>query len=342
MEVLVATHGSAFDHDTGERHPERPERVSAVHRGVLGSGLEIVELEAPRIERSELGLAHDASYVEMVEAYCSLGGGALDMDTVASEATWEAALRAAGAVRLLTEELREGSTDRTGFAITRPPGHHAFRDRAMGFCFFNNVAISASLLRSRGEKVAILDWDVHHGNGTQAILGDDPETLYVSIHQDHFYPFEGQVLDIDSGEAKGTNVNIPLPAWTAGDIYRRAWEELVIPVVSQFAPNWILMSAGYDAHADDPLADMSLVADDYGWMAAQVAAVHPSNRTVLALEGGYDLEALEQSTASTLKGLAGHHFDRESVVPASPGPPPASALAALDEAAAAIGRHWTL
>jgi acetoin utilization deacetylase AcuC-like enzyme len=342
MEVLVATHGSAFDHDTGERHPERPERVAAVHRGVVASGLDVVEVEAPRIERSELGLAHDASYIEMIEAFCSLGGGALDMDTVASEATWDAALRAAGAVRVLTEELRERTADCTGFAITRPPGHHAFRDRAMGFCFFNNVAVTTSILRSRGERVAILDWDVHHGNGTQSILGDDPGTLYVSIHQGQFYPYEGQFLDIDSGEAKGTNVNIPLPAGTGGDIYRSAWAELVTPVVSQFAPDWILVSAGYDAHVDDPLADMNLVADDYGWMAAQVAAIHPPNRTVLALEGGYDLGALEQSSASTLQGLAGANFDRESATSVSSEPPPASALAALDAAAAAIARHWTL
>ena len=253
MEVLVATHGSSLKHDTGERHPERPERVEAVHRGVVGSGLEVIEIQAPQIQSSELEMAHDPSYIEMIEAYCSLGGGALDMDTIASEATWEAALTAAGAVRVLTEELRE-RTDSTGFAITRPPGHHAFRDRATGFCIFNNLAVTAALLRSNGERVAILDWDVHHGNGTQSILGDDPGTLYVSIHQDHFYPFDGDVADIDAGEAKGTNVNIPLPAWTGGDVYRRAWGELVIPVVSQFEPDWVLISSGYDAHVDYRLA----------------------------------------------------------------------------------------
>lgn len=338
MEVLVATHGSSLKHDTGERHPERPERVEAVHRGVLGSGLDVVEVEAPRIDRSELAVAHDASYIEMIETYCSLGGGALDMDTVASPDTWEAALTAAGGVRVLTEELRERS-DSTGFAITRPPGHHALRDRAMGFCIFNNIAISAALLRSRGERVAVLDWDVHHGNGTQALVGDDPGTLYVSVHQDHFYPFEGQVLDIDAGEAKGTNVNIPLPAWTAGDIYRRVWAEMVIPVLSQFEPDWVLISAGYDAHVDDPLADMNLVADDYGWMAAQVAAVHPPNRIVLALEGGYDLGALEQSAATTLMGLAGITADAESVPSRSS---PTTAAAAVDEATEAISRHWTI
>ena len=338
MEVLVATHGSSLKHNTGERHPERPERVAAIRRGVVGSGLKVTDIEAPHIERSELGLAHDASYIEMIETYCSLGGGALDMDTVASEETWEAALTAAGAVRAVTEELVERSNC-TGFAVTRPPGHHAFRDRAMGFCIFNNVAVTASLLRSRGERVAILDWDAHHGNGTQSILGEDPGTLYVSLHQDHFYPFEGQVLDIDAGEAKGTNVNIPLPANTAGDIYRRAWAELVIPVVSQFEPDWVFISSGYDGHVDDPLADMNLVADDYGWMAARLAEVHPPNRTVFALEGGYDLEALQQSSATTLMGMAGISSDVETATPSTS---PASATTALDAAAAAIARHWTI
>ena len=181
--------------------------------------------------------------------------------------------------------------------------------------------------------------DAHHGNGTQSILGDDPGTLYVSLHQDHFYPFEGQVLDIDAGEAKGTNVNIPLPAGTAGDIYRRAWAELVIPVFSQFDPDWVFISSGYDAHVDDALADMNLVADDFGWMAARVAEAHPPNRTVLALEGGYDLEALQQSSATTLMGIAGISSDVETVTPS---PSPASAITALDTAAAAIARHWTI
>lgn len=336
IEVLVATHPSALTHDTGSNHPERPERVRAVHRGVVGSGLDVIEIQAPQIERSELALVHDASYIEMIETFCSLGGGALDMDTVASESTWEAALTAAGGIRVVTEELR-GRSNSTGFAITRPPGHHARRDQAMGFCIFNNVAVNAALLRSQGEKVAILDWDAHHGNGTQSILGNDPGTLYVSVHQSHFYPFEGQILDIDAGEAKGTNVNIPVPAGTAGDVYRRAWGELVIPVLSQFEPDWVLISAGYDAHADDPLAELGLVADDYGWMATEVAKVHPSNRTVLALEGGYDLDALEQSTATTLMGLAGI---TSGLAPT--GTSPASATAAVDEASVAIARHWAI
>lgn len=296
MEVLVATHPSSLRHDTGRMHPERPERVTAVMRGLRGSGLDISELESPPAARSELALVHDASYIEMIETFCSLGGGALDMDTVVSKDSWEAALTAAGGVRALVEEL-ESRSGFTGFAVSRPPGHHALRDRAMGFCLFNNVAVTAALLRSRGLRVAILDWDVHHGNGTQALTADDPGILYASIHQDHFYPFEGELSDIDTLGAKGTVVNIPLPAGSGGAAYRLAWGEIVLPVVRQFVPDWILVSAGYDAHGDDPLAGMRLEADDYGWMAARLAETYPGERIVVSLEGGYDLDALEQSAA---------------------------------------------
>lgn len=266
--------------------------------------------------------------------FCSLSGGALDMDTVVSEESWLAALTAAGGVWALIEELRTRS-DASGFAISRPPGHHAFRDRAMGFCLFNNIAVSAALLRSHGERVAILDWDVHHGNGTQSMLADDPGVLYVSIHQDPFYPFDGHIRDIDEGAAKGTTVNIPLPAGTAGDVYRRAWGELVIPVVRQFEPDWVLISAGFDAHVDDSLGEFQLRSTDFGWLAAAVAEAHPANRVVATLEGGYDLDALEQSTIATLMGLAG-------IAPISDetGVSPPAAGQAVDRAAQAITHHW--
>jgi acetoin utilization deacetylase AcuC-like enzyme len=334
MDVVVASHPSALLHDTGPGHPERAARVEAVLSGVRSSGLDVSEITSPPIARSELALVHDPSYIAMVETFCELGGGALDIDTFASRESWEAALTAAGGVRALVEEL-EPAADAVGFAITRPPGHHALRDRAMGFCIFNNVAVTAAYLRSRGERVAILDWDVHHGNGTQACFADDPGTLYVSIHQDHFYPFSGQVDDIEEGDAKGTTVNIPLMAGTTGDIYRRAWEELVIPVVSQFEPSWVLVSSGFDAYVEDHMAALGLVTEDYGWIASKLGEIHPHNRTILALEGGYDLEGIEGSTTTTLRGLAGlvEEPSRRLVSPPS-------AAGALDAAAAAIARHW--
>jgi acetoin utilization deacetylase AcuC-like enzyme len=334
MQVVVANHPSSLEHDTGVGHPERPERVRAVQRGVEGCGLDIENIESPEIQRSELALVHDSSYIEMIEKFCSLSGGALDMDTIVSERSWEAALTAAGGVWALVEEL-ETREDVVGFAICRPPGHHALRDRAMGFCLFNNVAVSAALLRSQGQRVAILDWDVHHGNGTQSMLGDDPGVLYVSIHQDRFYPFDGHLLDIDAGDGKGTNVNIPVPAGTAGDVYRRAWGELVIPVVSQFEPDWVFISAGYDAHMNDQIGQLELRSEDYGWLAASVSEIHPSNRVVMALEGGYDIDALEKSTVATLLGLAG-------IPPLSDetGTSPEESGRAVDRAAMEIARYW--
>jgi len=336
MEVVVASHPSALLHDTGPRHPERSQRVVAVLEGIHATGLAIDEIEAPEITRSELALVHDPTYIEMIQAFCGLGGGALDMDTFVSAESWQAALTASGGLRALVEEL-ETRSDATGFAVSRPPGHHAMPNRAMGFCLFNNVAVVAALLRSRGQRVAILDWDVHHGNGTQAMLGDDPGVLYVSIHQDHFYPFAGHIEDIEAGEAKGTVVNVPLPAGTAGDVYRRAWDEVAIPVLTQYEPDWVLVSAGFDAHANDELASFFVEASDYGYMGGRLAGVHPPNRTVFSLEGGYDLSALRDSARSALIGMAGDFVEPESAYRS-----PANSSDALAAAAAAIGRHWII
>ena len=333
MEVVVTTHPSASMHDTGGRHPERPERLAAIHRGLAESGLDLVEVEAPPIERAELALVHDPDYVEMIEAFCLFGGGALDMDTIASRDSWTAALTAAGGVKAAVQAL-EARDDATAFALCRPPGHHALRDRAMGFCLFNNVAVVAAWLRANGEQVAILDWDVHHGNGTQALVAADPGVLYMSIHQSPFYPFQGFVEDIEIG-AKGTTINVPLPAGTAGDVYRAAWEGLLLPVLGQFEPDWVLVSAGYDAHTEDPLADFDLLDADFGWMASRLARVHRPERTVFALEGGYDLDGLRHSARATVQGMAGEEGF---------GPPLRSvpgAATALDEAHAPVSRHWT-
>lgn len=337
MDVVVASHPSALWHDTGPRHPERSQRVEAVVEGIRSTGLAITDLVAPPIEKRELVLVHDTSYVEMIEKFCELGGGALDMDTFAGPASWEAALTAAGGLRALVEEL-ESHSDSAGFAVSRPPGHHAMPDRAMGFCLFNNVAVAAAVLRSRRQRVAILDWDVHHGNGTQAMLADDPGVLYASIHQDRFYPYAGEVEDIESGgDARGTIVNVPLPAGTAGDVYRDAWDGLVIPVVAQFEPDWVLISAGFDAHANDELASFYLESADYGYLTGRLRAIHPPNRTVLALEGGYDLAALHDSVEAALLGLQGEFSEAASVYQS-----PDASHRALSEAAGAISRHWRI
>jgi acetoin utilization deacetylase AcuC-like enzyme len=323
-----------MQHDTGPMHPERPQRIPATLRGIAESGLDLIEIQSPEIGRSELALVHTPAYVEMIEMFCTLGGGALDMDTIASRDSWTAALTAVGGIKATVEALEERE-DATGFVVSRPPGHHALRDRAMGFCIFNNVAVAAAWLRANGKRVAILDWDVHHGNGTQTMLGPDPGVLYASIHQNAFYPFEGHLEDIDL-DAKGTSVNVPLPARTAGDVYRRAWDELVLPVVEQFSPDWILVSAGYDAHTEDQLADFDLLDSDYGWMASRMARIHPPRRTVFTLEGGYDLDALRHSARSTVLGMAGEERFGAPLRSMD------SAAAALELARAAIGRHWKI
>lgn len=335
MKVVVASHEAATEHETGHLHPERPARVAAVLEGVARSQLEVVDIDSPPATRSDLALVHDASYIERVEEFAATGGGAFDRDTIVSAESWDAALRAAGGVTAVVDSLSRGEGD-LGLAVTRPPGHHALRDRAMGFCLFNNVAVAAALLRSEGDRVAILDWDVHHGNGTQAMMLDDPGVVYASLHQSPFYPFTGEAGDIDVGDAKGTTINVPLPAGTAGDVFRAAWDRIVLPVVDQFEPDWLFISAGFDAHIDDPLADLRLAAADYGWLAGSLSRVHPTSRTVVVLEGGYHLTALRDSTSSMLRGFAGE-------VPTEPSlHSPESSAMAVEVALAAVSSHWSV
>jgi acetoin utilization deacetylase AcuC-like enzyme len=304
MQLIVATHPASMEHDTSRNHPESPQRVSAVLAGLNDSSLKIHLISSPEVAQKELERVHDREYVDMIEAFCSMGGGALDMDTIVSAESWEAALRAAGGVIATIEEV-EGSQGASGFVVARPPGHHAMRDRAMGFCIFNNVVVATGWLRSRGQRVAIIDWDVHHGNGTESMVGHDSDVLYVSLHQSPFYPFDGDPAAVDRGPAPGTVFNVPLIAGTAGDVYREAWESMVLPAILEFDPDWVLLSAGYDAHHADHLAGLRLVTDDYGWMAGELARVFPVSRTVIVLEGGYDLDALRDSAKATVQGLAG-------------------------------------
>jgi acetoin utilization deacetylase AcuC-like enzyme len=327
--TLLYHHQSMMDHDTGRGHPERPSRLDAVLRGarrVPG----IVERDAPLADRSDLHLVHDVEYVEAVERFCADGGGHADADTVASLGSWEAALRAAGSGVAALAAIG-GQEARDAFLAVRPPGHHATATRAMGFCFFNNAAVAATRLRRDGRRVAIVDWDVHHGNGTQDTFYADDGVLYVSLHQSPFYPGMGSVSQVGVGEAAGTTVNIPLPAGTDGAGYATAWGRIVDPVLDEFAPDWLIVSAGYDAHRDDPLAGMLLEASDYGWMASRLS--HRDLPTLVFLEGGYDLIALEDSVEATLLGLGDTTFPPATVRAPIP-------EAAIDRAAAAASVRW--
>ena len=337
MRVLLVTHPVFRAHDTGRGHPERPARLQAALEGVRQSPAEVLEEDAPEVERSLLELVHDPQYVERIERFCTAGGGALDPDTRAVPASWEAASRAAGAGPLAVRRLEQGHAD-TAFLVVRPPGHHARRSTAMGFCLFNSVAVTAAMLAERGERVAIVDWDVHHGNATEEMFRTREDILYVSLHQYPFYPGTGGLVDMTTDSAAATTLDLPLPAGTAGDLYRTAFPRLVRPVVAGFAPDWLLVSAGYDAHADDPLAELRLLASDYGFMAGALAAVTPSARTIFFLEGGYDLDAIRNSVSATLSGTAGIAVPEEEARFRSP----EMAFRILDVVAGEAGKVWDL
>jgi acetoin utilization deacetylase AcuC-like enzyme len=336
MEVLYGTRAEFFHHDTGSLHPERPARLRAVALGLESCGLPY-RLLSPRPATLEmLARVHSPDYVAALERFCRGGGGHLDPDTLVGPGSFEAALLAAGAGAAAVEALDPGG-EVTAFLGLRPPGHHALNDRAMGFCLFNNVAVTAAELDRLGKRVAILDWDVHHGNGTQAAFWDNPGVLYLSLHQFPFYPHRGDLTEFGAGPGEGNTVNVPLPAGTAGDAYRYAWLRVVAPVLTQFQAEWLLVSAGYDAHHHDPLAEMRLEAEDFGWMAHSLRALVDPSRIIMFLEGGYHLPALAASVAATLRGLAGW----EPPLPDNFISPPA-AFEAVDRAAEAAGRYWSL
>ena len=310
--ILVFASAEADQHATPPWHPERPDRLVAALDGISAAGLiDAVEFRPPHLATPEqLGLVHDAEYVAAIERFCAAGGGDLDPDTYASPGSWNTARAAAGAVLDAVDALRAGECD-VAFAAGRPPGHHAVPDRAMGFCLFNNVSVAAAELAERGERVAIVDWDVHHGNGTQDIFYDDPRVMYVSLHESPLYPGTGRAAETGGAGAPRSTLNLPFPAGTRGDVYRRAVDEVVAPIIAEFAPDWLLISAGFDGHRADPLAGLELTAADYADLAVRLQQLVPAQRTAVVLEGGYDLDALRYSTGATLAALIGEPYRPE-------------------------------
>lgn len=297
------------EHDSGAGHPERPERVDAVRHGIGRAGL-AERLQWPVVRPAtdaELLRTHTEAHVRAVAATAGRTVP-FDADTQAGPRSYAAALHAAGAVVDATGRVLEGRLDRA-FCLSRPPGHHAESDRVMGFCYFNNVAVAAAEALARGvARVLIVDFDVHHGNGTQEIFYLDPRVMYVSSHQFPFYPGTGLQLEQGSGPGRGFTTNLPMPAGSTDADYLEVYREIVLPLARAFDPELVLVSAGFDAFGGDPLAGMRLTADGYGALAGiclEAAAGAAGGRAVFALEGGYDLDGLASSGAAVTRVLLG-------------------------------------
>jgi acetoin utilization deacetylase AcuC-like enzyme len=305
MTVALFTHPSALAHDTGEGHPECADRIRAVLRALEAPEFEMLLREvAPPASEEQLKAAHDTDYVAAILALPPDRVTQIDGDTVFSPGTREAALRAAGGACAAVDAVFEGWAD-AGFVAMRPPGHHAEHDRAMGFCFFGNAAIAAHHARARWgiTRVAVVDFDVHHGNGTQDIFERDRNLFYASSHQYPCYPGSGAASE--QGVAHNV-VNAPLAPGSTGEVFRAAWEAQILPALAAFAPELLIISAGFDAHAADPLAQLRLREADYYWVTQKLLEVADKScpkRVVSLLEGGYDLAALAASVAAHMRAL---------------------------------------
>jgi acetoin utilization deacetylase AcuC-like enzyme len=301
---LLLRHPSSREHDTGS-HPERVERIVAVEDALAAQdwlGWEV--RESPIVDRDALRATHPDRYVDTIAEVCAAGGGALDVDTIVSERSYEAALHSAGGAVAMVDALL-GDGPRAAASLHRPPGHHALSARAMGFCLFNNVAVAAqrALDRWSAERVLIIDWDVHHGNGTNDIFHSSAEVLFVSIHESPLYPGTGPASDRGSGAGEGLTVNLPVPAGSGDAVWCSLIEHVVVPLGLEHHPGMVLVSAGYDAHVRDPLASCQVTREGYARMAASVRALADDLGVPLGivLEGGYDLVALAESAVATLE-----------------------------------------
>jgi acetoin utilization deacetylase AcuC-like enzyme len=329
---LLFSHPSSLEHDTGA-HPENAQRIRAIAAELSGRDwLGWERRKAPQAELEQLLRVHPQDHVDRVREVCSRAA-AFDLDTPTSHGSWEAALHAAGAGCAMVDALLAGEAP-VAFCALRPPGHHAEPARAMGFCLFSNAAIAARHALASGlSRVMVLDWDVHHGNGTNAALHDSAEALFVSLHRYPFYPGTGPLSDAGSGEGTGFSLNLPLPGGSDEDEWLSLMEHVVAPVAAQFRPELVLVCAGYDAHRNDPLGGCLLETSSYGELGrwSRLLGERVGAPVGCLLEGGYDLDALASSVAATMEALTDSADPRS--VPAGP---------LVDHAAEQVGRFWSL
>jgi acetoin utilization deacetylase AcuC-like enzyme len=332
--ALWLRHDAVLAHDI-PGHPERPARIRALEGEISAHGWFGMERAlAPAAGREALLRVHSEAHVTFIEALCARGGGAIDADTAAVPETWEAALRAAGGAAALADALLGGDAA-TGVSALRPPGHHAERERAMGFCFFNNVAVAARQATAvHGlERVLVFDWDVHHGNGTNDVFHADADVLFVSIHEWPLYPGTGAASDHGTGAGEGFTVNLPVPGGTGDAAYRSLAEHVAGGLIREWEPQLVLVSAGFDAHRDDPLATCRVTEAGFAGMAASVrAAADAVGAPVgVVLEGGYDLGAIARSMAAVVPVLVGEATPDPGVVRPHP---------VAEKAAARLAPWW--
>ena len=340
--TAIVTDRSYLKHFAGRSHPERPERLEVMIEMAESLKRDHLQFRAPRMATlDEIALCHGPDYIRVVERTSHLDRFDFDPDTHTSRESYRTALLSAGGVLTAVEAVLDGAAE-NAFAIVRPPGHHALPNRAMGFCFFNNVAIAAEwLIRHKGlKRVMVIDWDLHHGNGTQDIFYDSAEVLYASAHQFPHYPGTGSMQEVGAGEGLGYTVNAPMPAEFGDGEYLRVFDELIMPIGRAFKPQFILVSAGFDCHWRDPLGEMQVTEDGFAQMMRRIkrfAAETCEGKIVAALEGGYNLEAIANSGAAVINEMgreADEHLDG-----ASGGQ---RVLPIIERARGGVGQYWNL
>ncbi len=314
MTMGLVYHEDYLQHETGE-HPEHKDRLTAILNHLRSEGLlkRLAKIMPRPATVEEIALVHDPNYIRKVKATAAGGGGYLDPDTIVAPESYEVALLAAGGVLQAVYSVIDGEVP-AAMCLVRPPGHHAEADHGMGFCLFNNVAVAARYAQRRHglQRIMIIDWDVHHGNGTQHSFEAEREVLFFSIHQSPLYPGTGRVNEVGQGKGAGFTVNVPLPSESGDGSYYYAFKNILMPIAQQYEPQLILVSAGYDAHRDDPLANMRLstagfnhLADMVGQMARELCG----GKVVLTLEGGYNREVLATAVAGTINIIGGYNPD---------------------------------